>query len=64
MSSDVFPNGEKEAMEVMAMGVFKVLFYLNAKVAKFYAKVAMNLIFSKIGTQIKRIGQIITDILN
>jgi hypothetical protein len=48
MSSEIFPNGEKEAMEVMATGLFKVLFYLNAKVA-------MNLIFSKIGTQIKRI---------
>jgi hypothetical protein len=35
-SSEVFPNEEKEVIEVMAMGLFNFLFYLIAKVAKFY----------------------------
>jgi hypothetical protein len=32
MSSEVFPNGEKEAMEVMAMGVFNMVVYCATKV--------------------------------
>jgi hypothetical protein len=41
MSSEVFPNGEKEAMEVMAMGVFKVYFFnrKGRKVLFYYTEI-------------------------